>query len=226
MRGSSKRAAAWRGGAVLFLLGLVLTLTLRLRADLIEMINGDRYSGTIISLNSTGLVFQSETQGKITLPRPKVARVTLGNAALAAVSPPTNAPAGSPAGFATIATNTTDLVNQLRQGSGKADAAQVKDLLSSAGPEATRQFNQTLAGLMSGKLSIADIRAQARESVAQIEEARGELGDDVGSLLDGYLGILQGFLRETEPAAKPAIVPQVPRPGTNQPARTAPPVKK
>src|SRR5207244_1426275 len=47
-------------------------------ADVIEMQNGDRYGGTVIAVNGTNLLFQSETQGRINLPRDKVSKVTFG----------------------------------------------------------------------------------------------------------------------------------------------------
>ena len=171
--------------------------------DVIEMQNGDRYGGTVLAVNSTNLLFQSETQGRINLPRDKVSRVTFGKNV-------TPAPAIAPK-TALTTNNTPDLLQQLRQASPKADASsQVKDLLSSAGPEATQKFNETLQGLMSGKISMNDIRQQARESVEQLQEAKGEFGGEMGDLLDGYLGILQNFLKETEPAhpAPPPIVRQ------------------
>src|SRR5712691_6726055 len=48
-----------------------------LRADQIEMQNGDRYVGTVLSLNANTLVLHSEVLGDLTLPRSKVAQITL-----------------------------------------------------------------------------------------------------------------------------------------------------
>ena len=185
-------------------------------ADIIEMQNGDRYGGTVIAVSSTNLLFQSETQGRITLPRDKVATVTFGKIV---------SPALAAAPKTALTTNhTPDLLLQLRQANPKTDSSQVKDLLSSAGPEATQKFNETLQGLMAGKISMTDIRKQARESVEQLEEAKGEFGGEMGDLLDGYLGILRNFLKETEPA-HPAPSPARPKTAvTNQPP--AAPVKK
>src|SRR5437867_1066913 len=49
-----------------------------LRADQVEMQNGDRYLGKVLSLTTNHLVLQSDVLGKLTLPRDKVALITLG----------------------------------------------------------------------------------------------------------------------------------------------------
>src|SRR5712691_4648811 len=49
----------------------------QLSADQIEMQNGDRYVGTVLSLNANTLVLHSEVLGDLTLPRAKVAQISL-----------------------------------------------------------------------------------------------------------------------------------------------------
>src|SRR5438270_6973991 len=51
--------------------------TVQLRADQVEMQNGDRYVGTVLSLGTNTLVLHSEVLGDLTLPRGKVALITL-----------------------------------------------------------------------------------------------------------------------------------------------------
>ena len=73
---------------------------------------------------------------------------------------------------------------------------------------------------MTGKLSMDDIRVQARNSIKEIKAARAELGEDAGGDLDGYLRILEHFLSETD---KPAASAPVPKPKeTNSPPATVP----
>ncbi|HEU0038849.1 MAG TPA: hypothetical protein VFR76_06220, partial [Verrucomicrobiae bacterium] len=62
-------------------IGAVLVLWLAmvgLCADQVEMQNGDRYLGKVLSLTTDQLVLQSDVLGKLTLPRDKVALITLG----------------------------------------------------------------------------------------------------------------------------------------------------
>ena len=61
----------------LLLAALAVSLALSARADVLELVNGDRYQGTLIGMDRTNVVFDSEIQGRVKLPRDKVARVTL-----------------------------------------------------------------------------------------------------------------------------------------------------
>ena len=79
--------------------------------------------------------------------------------------------------------------------------SQVQDqFLAGAGPEAQGKFNELVAGLLSGKLGVNDLRAQAKTTLDQARAAQKEMGDDGGSSLESYLSILEGFLKETAPA--------------------------
>src|SRR5271163_114166 len=48
------------------------------RADRVEMLNGDRYTGRVLELNTNVVVIQNDVLGKISLPRGKVANINLG----------------------------------------------------------------------------------------------------------------------------------------------------
>src|SRR2546423_10793476 len=52
-----------------------------LGADQIEMQNGDHYLGKVISFSTNAVVLQSDVLGTVTLPRNKVALLTLGSSA-------------------------------------------------------------------------------------------------------------------------------------------------
>jgi uncharacterized protein len=202
---SEPKTGALRTGAAL--IGGVLALLLTagwLRADQVEMQNGDRYVGDVLSLNSNTVVLQSEVLGTIRLPRVKVAVITLGSTASAG-SPAlplvtntsarplpiarTNTPPKASPGFAQLGAN-TNLIQQVQ-----------KQFLSGAGPEANDKFNELLGGLMSGKLSVEDIRAQAKTAVDQLRALKRDGGEDLGFATDAYLSILDHFLKETEPSA-------------------------
>ena len=193
------------------------------------MRNGDQYFGKVLSLNEQTLVVQSDVLGTIRLPRGKVANVDFGagpplNTAGALVS--TNALAQTtaeqphPSSFSF--TNTPgDLTGALRQLGGSSNALQQiqKQLLTEGGPEAKDKFNELFGGLLSGKLSVSDIRAQAQTTADQVRSLRKDLGEDAGPLIDGYLAILDSFLKESAPPNSPGTK------ATAAPTKTKPKVE-
>ena len=188
------------------LAGVALALFLApgpLRADQVEMQNGDRYAGHVLSLNTNTVVLQSEVLGTLRLPRAKVAVITLGD------TPAANSPAlpaltnGLARRTTTARTNSpvrlSPALSQL--GASTNLIAQVqKQFLSGAGPEATDKFNELLGGLMSGKLGVEDIRAQAKTAADQLRALKRDGGEEVGFMTDAYLTILDHFLKETAPS--------------------------
>ena len=205
------KTACLLGGA---LLGLALCAAL---ADQIEMQNGDRYFGKVLAMTNSTLVVQSEILGTISVPREKVVQISLGAVSLTnspfgsglAAKPllpsgkkPLVAAAPAPAGtngLAATASRETSDQKQLIQ--------QIQDeFLGGADPAAKAKYNEMVNGFLSGKVNLGDIRAQAKSAADQLRAARKDLGDDAGFALDGYLTILDSFLKETAstPAATPA----------------------
>jgi hypothetical protein len=194
------------------------------RADEIEMLNGDRYVGRVVGLGAETLTLQSEVLGTLKLPREKIAGITF---ARAQAERGTNSLRSIPLMLrsnsmprvqATVRTNVNADSTVLRQLSESSNLVQQvqQQLLGGAGPEAQAKFNDLLGGLMTGKLDLNGLRLEAKSTLAQAKNARKELGEDAGSSLDSYLAILDGFLKETEPAA----------PSTNSPAETPLPKKE
>ena len=174
------------------------------RADEVVMQNGDHYYGKVLSMTTNSLLLQSEMLGTVNLPRAKVKLVTFG------INAPTNSAravtATTTASRLPVPANTnraSDLSATLRD--LKADTNLVHqiqaDYLGAATPEANQKFNETLNGLATGKLNINDLRAEARSAADQLRGFKRELGEDAGGELDGYLEILERFLRETESTA-------------------------
>ncbi|HEX4646775.1 MAG TPA: hypothetical protein VH598_14320 [Verrucomicrobiae bacterium] len=208
----------FRNGCPLLLLlaGAVSAPLFQARADVLELTNGDHYTGTIISVTRTNVEFKSEIQGLLKLPRDKVAVMTLHNSSVpkpgAAISQP------APPAPTLIQTNTPSpvtgqgnamLEQMRRQGVDPKIVSQVQEqILGKSSPEATQKFNELLSGYMTGKISVDDIRSQARNAVQDIQNAKKELGaGEAGEMLDGYLAILQQFLRESDPpTSSPASV--------------------
>jgi hypothetical protein len=167
------------------------------------MKNGDQYYGDVLSLNKDTLVIQSDVQGTIRLPRSKVASIDFGVGPVvhgSLTSVPTNKVASSPALTAT--NSASDFSATVRQLGGSSNLMHKVEaqFLGDASPDAKDKFNELVGGLLSGKLSVNDIRAQAQATADQVRSLRKDMGEDAGSLIDGYLAILDTFLKETAPA--------------------------
>jgi hypothetical protein len=169
-------------------------------ADQVEMQNGDRYQGRVLSLNSNLLIIQSEVLGTLRLPRAKVALVALGDSlgtnwmrSFAATNSLASAPT---AASAEPAPEVSAIGRQLGAHSNLIQRVE-SQFLSTAGPEAKQKFDELLSGLMSGKVTVEDIRLQAQSAADQIRAAKKELGSEAGWAIDGYLAILDHFLKET-----------------------------
>lgn len=209
------------------LVALALCAATSLKADVIELVNGDRYQGTVVSMSQTSIVLQSEIQGHVTLPREKVARITLHEiAAKPAAKGATNTAAISKTAGTNAVAPTADAEAVMRQIRGNGvdprTVSQVREqVLSSGSPEAAQKFDELYGGLVSGKLSLQDLRSQAQTVLFQAKAAKADLGDD-GDLLDGYMAILEKFIYETTPS--PAAVSH--SSPTNSPTAAQPAPKK
>ena len=187
-------------------------LCLSAKADLLEMVNGDHYSGRVIGMTQTNLEFQSDIQGLVKIPRTKVASISLRPVIKPAVATATTGQLGSPLVVKTAAGSVSNapsdaVVQQLRQqGVDPKMMDQLQQqLLGTSSPEATRMFNEMVGGLTTGSSSIQDIRAQAQKSLKDIQAAKKDMGSDSADLLDGYAAILQKFVNETETPTKPVV---------------------
>jgi hypothetical protein len=215
-RNSSQLFVVW------FLFCALLT-AFSLRADQLQMANGDHYAGKIVSLNSNSIVFESDVLGKVTLPRDKVESMSFAAGATANAS--TNAPAAPRVAATTnrFVHSSTNISVALRNGTNAAKIEQIRQqMLTGTTPEANQKYNEMLGGLMSGQLSVNDIRSQAKTGIDQINKLKQELGPQADPMLDAYLEILQNFVNEAEPAppAKP-VLPAPPAGLTTPAAPTA-----
>lgn len=222
-------SAVKNGTAICLFLGLA-AIPAPSKAEMLQLINGDHYSGTIISMTPTNIEFRSDIQGLVKIPRDKVAGIALQPVATPAaakvpnksvtvqqVAP--NAPAVTAQATPSLPgiSNTapvTDVTKELNKLGGidqKTVEQLQKQLMGNSDPEVTKHFNETVNGLMSGKISVNDIRSQAKTAIGQIQAAKKDLGGDAGELLDGYIGILEKFVSETEtapPADQPKPAPK------------------
>jgi hypothetical protein len=202
---------------------LFLLLAANSFADLVQMLNGDRYVGKIVAMTNDVVLVHSDVLGLMKLPREKVAAITFGNPAQSTPAPAVApAPAAQAPASATARTNTPIRISSepatnaaaefqtvFRQQPNSAKLMeQVKaQYLSEAGPEAQAKYAEMMSGLISGKLTVADIRREAKNAADQIRALKSELGEQAGGDLDGYLAILDHFLSEPGPVAPPAKKP-------------------
>ena len=167
------------------------------------MQNGDRYAGKVLALSSNYVVLQSDVLGTVKLPRAKVAGVTFGTGAAAKpVQPPSSAALLAEAAPNSATNRNPELAKALRRlGAHTNLVNQVEDqFLKDAGPEAKAKFEELFGGLMSGKVDLQDVRAQASEAVTQIKALKRDGGAEAGAMLDTYQAILEKFIKETTPS--------------------------
>lgn len=186
-----------------------------LRADELEMQNGDRYSGKVVSVSPDTVILNSEVLGKITVPRKQVVSLSFGtNAVVPKVAdtltqpvstnlPPLTAPS-------TPGNTNMDLSAALRQlGANTNFVGQIRQQMLAGSPEAARKYDEMVNGLLSGQLNVGDVRRQAQAAAAQLRELKQQLGPEADDSLDGYLQMLDSFIKETadEPAGTPPKSP-------------------
>src|SRR5258708_6586109 len=115
-----------------WILVFCVTCVLSLRADQVEMQNGDRYVGNVVSLNTEALVMQSDVLGKIILPRTRIAVITLGATTPTTALLSTNAVPTSP-----LAVTNSEIAAAIRKlGPNTNFIPKIRDqFLKDAGPE-------------------------------------------------------------------------------------------
>lgn len=221
------KAAKKFSATVVLSMAALMVCAFPVRADLLQLVNGDHYRGTVISMNSSNIEFLSEIQGRVSLPRNKVAGITFHEVV---VKPSVTAKPAAPTVAAPLIVSGTNapntvtppapgstadaVVQQLRQqGLDPKLIDQVQEqIFGKASPEAAQKFNELMGGLLTGRVSVQDIRTQAENAVNQIKSAKKELGGEAGGMLDGYLSILEKFMQESgtdnpAPAQSPTPAP-------------------
>jgi hypothetical protein len=168
------------------------------RADQVEMQNGDRFSGIVVSMTPDTLILQSEVLGQLKLPRNKVSTISLGSTNGGARPPAvTNNPA--PASVSQSIASSTSALQQLGADTNLVQQIR-KQFLADAGPRANDKFDNLLNGLMTGKMDINGLRTEAKSAADKLRAMKKDLGGDAGQTLDAYLSVLDNFLAQSAPA--------------------------
>jgi hypothetical protein len=190
-----------------------------LRADVVEMQNGDRYFGKVLSVSSDNVVLESEVLGKINVPRKNVASLAFGTNAIASkavasvapVSIPTNLPPVP--SLADLTDTNVDLSAVFRNlGANTNFVGQIRDQMLAGSPEATSKYDEMVKNLLNGSLNMDDLRREAKSDADQLRALKRDLGPDAGDSLDGYLDMLDDFLKESESTAGSTNATRVPQP--------------
>ncbi len=188
-------------------------------AEEVQLVNGDRITGSVVSLSAKSLTLKSDVLGEIVIPRDKVGAIYLGD-----VKPPAaptqpvkqtpNRTAKTPEDIIGQLTGRAvpggngqspdDVIKQLQSG-GTVNPQDIQDVQQAfpllAAPEAQTYFNDMVGGLMTGRKNLGDLRKDAVTSRDILLDLKKDLGPE-GAALNGYLSILNRFINETEPAEK------------------------
>jgi hypothetical protein len=186
---------------------LLLLGGIAVRADQIEMENGDRYAGKVLSVTTNAVVLESDVLGKLTLPRGKVARINLGPGVRPSIHP-TNAVAG-------LTNGNSRLASAMRNLGAESNVVEIirQQYLADAGPEANSKFDELASGLFTGKLDIEKLRTEAKSAADQLRVLK-QTGD-VGEPFNSYLAVLDKFLKDSAPPPAPVAPAQTNSPATN-----------
>ena len=197
---SQTSGVKWRI-AVFCMASALCAAAVRMHADHVVMQNGDCYYGRLLSLTTNSLVLQSDVLGTLTLPRAYVTFITLGTVAPTNIVHPPSADL-SRAAVAAPTNLVADLSGALRQLGTQTNLIQQVQgqYLDAAGPEAKDKFNQLLRGLITGKLTVDDIRVEAKSAADELRSLKQDLGPEMGDAVDGYLAVLDKFLQEKTPS--------------------------
>jgi hypothetical protein len=195
-------------------------------ADSVEMRNGDRYVGSVVSVDTRTVTLLNPNLGTLRLPRTNVAQISFVQVA-ARTEAKTNVTAAAVAVTPGVvvtpsSANTTGLQQLRTEGLDPKLKQEIQaQFLSAAGPEANAKFDAMVQGLMTGSMSMGDLRAEAQSAANQIRALRKDVGGEGGEVLDSYLEVLDGFIKQSQGEATKTPAPAV-RTAPATPQKTAP----
>jgi hypothetical protein len=215
-------------------LAITMAFAVQADADTIQLDNGDTLHGKLLSINENELKIQSDIHGTLSIDRKRVVGVILEDtkqpaSKTAASNKPasTESPADivrrlapknfNPQALAELESRNAlpatpeDVITQLRNEG--VDPALMNELQlrlpGFTSPKVQDHFFGKVNGLINGTITLQDIRQDAIQARDQLQALKKDLGPDA-SALDGYLGILENFIQETEPAKEESSIPKSP----------------
>ncbi len=186
-------------------------------AETIELKNGDKFSGKVISVDATNVILENEILGRVKIPRAKIVAIFLGEQAS---RPETK-------DFPKPDKNPDEVIKRVLESAGKFSPDSIKGKGSKTPADVVRElqtkgidpqelsgiyqklpllavpgvkkyFNDKVTGLASGRLNLQDIRKDAVKARDGLKDLQKDLGPD-GKALEGYLSILNAFIDQTTP---------------------------
>ena len=181
---------------ILFAFTILLIGTQPAAADSVQLANGEVLKGKVLALDDKQITLESESLGKLSIPRAKVATITLGDKPPVAVVAPKVDPTTP-----VLSKTAEDVLKQLKaKGANPKDLSELQKAFPElSSPEASKIFNDTLQGLATGKKSIQDVRNDAIKARDELKKLTEDQGPDVEAATNPYLNILEKFIRETTP---------------------------
>ena len=162
-------------------------------------------NGKVLSLDAKVLKLQSGVLGEITLQREKVVTIRLGDPSKQGrqssdASHRAATPSASTTPKAPAIPTVEDVLKQLQiEGiDAKTMGAIQGQFPLLANPEVQAYLGEKVTGLASGTIGIQDIRKDAVKVRDEIVDLKKDLGPQ-GDALNGYLSILESFIRRTDP---------------------------
>ena len=181
---------------------LILAMAPVLRADVLEMQNGDRYSGKVLAVSADTVVLNSEVLGKINVPRSKVANLTFStnaatSSAVVNLPRPVSTNLSIVVSGPSVADTNADLAAAFQKlGADTNFVGQIRNQMFAGSPEAAAKYDELVNGLMTGQINLNDLRKQAQASAEQLRELKREMPEAAESF-DAYLQVLDSFVNET-----------------------------
>ena len=204
------------------------SLPLTVRADRLQLANGDEIEGELLEMSGDQIKFRHPILGTFNLPRNQVHAIELGKerGGERIMADGSKAPPETPEEVIDRLVNpdlNRSTIKELEKGAPRhstpegaveqlrregVDAkmmSQLHAMLPGFGsPKVQEHFEDRVTGLMTGSLTINDIRNEAIDARDQLKELMDDLGPG-GQALQGYYGILDGFIKKTDPDAPPRV---------------------
>lgn len=208
----------------LSIVALLISMSLPgLNADELQLVNGDTVRGHVVALDEKQVRVKSELLGELTIERKNVRSIQLSDEVIRSSLPntlkgelPSAAP---PADGGKKSVSVDDLLKQLQASGGKVDSEDLIKRFEKEGgdgdvvgelkksqhllgsPKVQAYVQKQISGLMDGSVKVNDIRNEAIRARDETKKFLKDLPPEAQTALDPYLGILEKFIKETEPPA-------------------------
>jgi hypothetical protein len=153
------------------IVGTLLAFAPAVKADTVQLANGDVLRGKVVSLNDKQLVFHSDSFGDIKIERAKIDLIALGNKPLPTAKAAAAAPAAPKSGIGSLLGGASPL---LGTGGGQSLGPGVEQLLGAGG--------------------VGDLQKNVDNARRGLQDLKKDLGSGPeGQAIDAYINLLNQF---------------------------------